>query len=61
MEDQKLLDLPNATPPSVPGTGSLARTGTRLPTRANSKATSRPLKLWNAIWDDWYTMTGKVN
>ena len=60
MPDPNLLDLPNASPPPVPGAESLTRSTIKLPTRAPSTATSRPMKIWNAIWDDWYTKTGKV-
>ena len=59
-DDQHQLDLPNENPPPVPGAESLVRKGTKLPTRSPSAATSRPVKIWNAIWDDWYRKTGKV-
>lgn len=60
MPDPNLLELPNASPPPVPGAESPPRPTIKLPTRAPSTATSRPMKMWNAIWDDWYTKTGKV-
>ena len=60
MEEHQLLELPSATPPPVPGTESPVRPTIKLPTRAPSAATSRPKKIWNSIWDDWYTKTGKV-
>jgi len=58
--DPNLLELPNASPPPVPGAESLTRSTIKLPTRAPSTATNRPMKIWNAIWDDWYAKTGKV-
>ena len=63
MEDDQLLRVPSVNPPPVPGAESPIdyQPSIKLPSRAPSTATSRPMKIWNAIWDDWYTKTGKVN
>ena len=62
MEDEQLLQLPIVSPPPIPGSESQINSqhSVKLPSRAPSTATSRPMKIWNAIWDDWYQKTGKV-
>ena len=62
LEDDQLLRVPSVNPPPVPGAESPIdyQPSIKLPSRAPSSATSRPMKIWNAIWDDWYTKTGKV-
>jgi len=61
MEDEQLLQLPSVSPPPIPGAESQINSqhSVKLPSRAPSTATSRPMKIWNAIWDDWYQKTGK--
>ena len=63
MEDEQLLQLPSVSPPPIPGAESQINSqhSVKLPSRAPSTATSRPMKIWNAIWDDWYQKTGKVH
>jgi len=63
MEDDQLLQVPSVSPPPIPGDESQinSRHSIKLPSRAPSSAStsSRPMKIWNAIWDDWYSKTGK--
>ena len=65
MEDDQLLQVPSVSPPPIPGDESQinSRHSIKLPSRAPSTASSssRPMKIWNAIWDDWYSKTGKVS